>query len=550
MNNLKTSTKLLLLAVTSSALLLLLSAVGIFEMRSMAGENSHGLRAAKTESEAVQAVENAQAHFKTQVQEWKNILIRGNDPANFDKHTAQFTEEETKVQGYLGSATGLMKERGIAVDDVEKVKKAHLELGSRYRDALKQFDRADKNAGKEVDKLVKGMDRDAAAGMEKVVTQIEKHFAERIAVQIEREQGSYESARNILAIVTVVGLVIAIGLSTAILRDVIGQLGGEPAYAAEITRRIASGDLTTSIETRPGDTTSLLAATKEMRDSLHRIIGEIRVAAVRVADDAASLSASSSQVTAGSNQQSEAAASTAAAVEEMTVSIQHLSSSSDDAHKTAAEAGTLSIEGEAVVNTAVTEINKIADSFNRSSQLISNLSEQSDQISAIVNVIKEIADQTNLLALNAAIEAARAGEQGRGFAVVADEVRKLAERTTASTQQIAATIGDIQHGTQNAMQGMTEGSGLVVEGVGMAAKAGDSMTLIQASSRKVLDAVAEIASALHEQSAASNLIAENVEKIAQMTEENSASVKEVNQAANHLDELSRQLNSLVGQFKV
>ncbi|MCX7175908.1 MAG: methyl-accepting chemotaxis protein, partial [Proteobacteria bacterium] len=243
-------------------------------------------------------------------------------------------------------------------------------------------------------------------------------------------------------------------------------------------------------------------------------------------------------------------ASTAAAVEEMTVSIQHLSSSSDDAHKTATEAGTLSIEGEGVVKNAIAEINKIAESFNRSSQLISNLSQQSDQISAIVNVIKEIADQTNLLALNAAIEAARAGEQGRGFAVVADEVRKLAERTSSSTQQIATTIGDIQNGTQNAMQGMTEGSSLVVEGVGMAAKAGDSMSLIQAGSRKVLDAVAEISSALHEQSAASNLIAQNVEKIAQMTEENSASIKEVNQAANHLEELSRKLNSLVGQFKV
>ncbi|MCX7175907.1 MAG: hypothetical protein NT159_18675, partial [Proteobacteria bacterium] len=308
MNNLKTSTKLLLLAVTASTLLLLLSAVGIFEMRSMAGETSLGLRAAKTESEAVEAVENAHAHFKTQVQEWKNILIRGNDAANFDKHNAQFTEEEKTVQNYLGSASGLMKERGIATDDVEKLKKTHSELGGRYREALKQFDKADQNAGKAVDKLVKGMDRDTATGMEKVVSQIEKHFAERIAVQIERGQASYESARNIFAIVTLVGLIIAVSLSTAISRDVIGQLGGEPAYAAEITRRIAAGDLTTSIETRPGDTTSLLAATKQMRDSLHGIIGEIRVAAGRVADDAASLSASSNQVTAGSNQQSEAAA--------------------------------------------------------------------------------------------------------------------------------------------------------------------------------------------------------------------------------------------------
>ncbi len=550
MQQFKTSTQLRLLVVATAVLLALLGTTGIFEMKQMEEKVLLDLQGAKSENSALIAVENAHGHFKSQVQEWKNILIRGNDPASYEKYFAQFNEEEKRVQQQLGLAINQMRELGIATEDSAKLKKDHGELGVRYRDALKSFKKDEPNAGKAVDKLVKGMDRETADGMEKVVAHIEKHIADRMAAGIENGQASYESARNIFIALMLAGLAIAIGLSIAIMRDIIRQLGGEPSYAAGVTRDIAAGDLTTEIEIRPNDTTSLLAATKKMRDSLHQIIGEIREAANRVADDAAKLTVASNEVRLGSNLQSEAAASTSAAVEEMTVSIQHLSTSSDEARDTAIEAGTLSREGERTVHNAVAEINKIADSFSHSSRLISDLSNQSDQISAIVNVIKEIADQTNLLALNAAIEAARAGEQGRGFAVVADEVRKLAERTATSTQEIAAMISGIQNGTRIAMQGMSDGGAQVVEGVRMAAKAGDSMTHIEASSRKVLVAVAEISSALHEQSTASTLIAQNVEKIAQMTEENSASVIEVNHAAKHLEGLSGKLNSLVGRFKV
>jgi len=550
MNSLKTSGKLVLLAVAASVLLALIGGIGIFSMRGMAGSVLNDLNAAKTESSTLVSIENAGGHFKKQVQAWKDILIRGNDASSYDKYFAEFGSEEKKVQDSLASASALMKESGIATDDVEKLKRDHLELGDKYREALKQFDRADSNAGKTVDKLVKGIDRATTAGVEKIVTDIEMRMTERMSTQIDRSQASYETARNILAILTLIGLAIAIAVSVAILRDIIGQLGGEPAYAADITRRIAAGDLTVSIETRPGDNSSLLAAMKQMRDALHDVLAQIRQASDKVAVDAAMMSAASNQVSAGSSLQSEATASMAAAVEEMTVSISHVASSAGDARRMAAEAGTLSTEGEGVVKGAVIEINKIANAFNHSSDLISKLGEQSNQISAIVNVIKEIADQTNLLALNAAIEAARAGEQGRGFAVVADEVRKLAERTTTSTQEIAGMIQVIQSGTQSAMQGMTEGGAQVGEGVRMAAKAGDSISKIEASSQKVLDAVAEISSALEEQSSASSLIAQNVEKIAHMTEENSAAVVEVHHAAESLERLSGDLKALIGKFKV
>ena len=202
-----------------------------------------------------------------------------------------------------------------------------------------------------------------------------------------------------------------------------------------------------------------------------------------------------------------------------------------------------------MVQGAAAEMSKIADSVNQSSHFIERLGEHSNQISAIVNVIKEIADQTNLLALNAAIEAARAGEQGRGFAVVADEVRKLAERTARSTEEITAMIGSIQDGTQHAVASMQEGSARVIEGVAMANRAGESMSQISSGANQVISAVSDISSALREQSTASNQVAQNVERIARMTEENSVAANEIAEEAQQLESLAGALENAVSRFK-
>ena len=286
----------------------------------------------------------------------------------------------------------------------------------------------------------------------------------------------------------------------------------------------------------------------QMIQSFQEIIQQVITNSRGVMQAAGKLSESSHRVAVSSQSQSDATASMAAAVEEVTTSIDHVADSSQETHNIARKSGELSVHGGEVVQGAAEEMSKIADSVNQSSQFILRLGEHSNQISAIVNVIKEIADQTNLLALNAAIEAARAGEQGRGFAVVADEVRKLAERTARSTEEITAMIGSIQSGTRHAVESMQEGSARVTEGVAMATRAGESMGQIREGASQVISAVSDISSALREQSAASNQVAQNVERIARMTEENSVAANEIAGEAQQLEDLAGALESAVSRF--
>ncbi|TAL21272.1 MAG: hypothetical protein EPN94_12525, partial [Nitrospirae bacterium] len=255
----KMSTRLIMLAAIASFLLLAPIGAGVYQLYNLKTSLAQSLAAAKTETDAVVAVENAHAAFKTQVQEWKNILIRGNDPKNFDKYFGQFGEEEKKVQASLRNAVELMHKQGVPSGDTESLIKAHEELGVRYREALKSFDKSDPVTGQTVDKLVKGMDRDAGEGMKKVVKQIEEHSSQKATEEIEQGEVLYQGIRNVFIIFGIIGVVLMTGISTAIIRSLLGQLGGEPAYAADITRRIAEGDLTVNIQLEIGDDSSLLA---------------------------------------------------------------------------------------------------------------------------------------------------------------------------------------------------------------------------------------------------------------------------------------------------
>ncbi len=346
------------------------------------------------------------------------------------------------------------------------------------------------------------------------------------------------------AVIFIVG-----GLAFRMSRTIFGQLGGEPRYASELAASVAAGDLSRQIEVR-GNAASLLGSMNTMQDGLRGMVGRFRTASEQLTLAASGLSHHMGQVSQGSHQTSEATSSTAAAVEEMTVSIDHISSSAQETEANSRSAVKLASEGELLVVNAAEEIRRISLDMGEAADVVRRLVDRSREIDSMSSVIREIADQTNLLALNAAIEAARAGEQGRGFAVVADEVRKLAERTSSATQDITRTIHAIQGDTGTAAARMDDVRQKVVVGVELTEKAAVALREISAGAAATLDKTRDVAHAAQEQSQASSSIAVNIERIAQMVDEADQAVRSAFEQVRQLDELAKDLHQAAASFKL
>ncbi len=362
---------------------------------------------------------------------------------------------------------------------------------------------------------------------------------------VDRE---FRSTAMLLGGISAVMLIILGLLGWRISVSVTTQLGGEPGQATSVMQQAAAGDLTVAVgDARDG---SMLKALSNMMGTLRTMMGEINGGANQLVGNADHISRVSRQVADAAVRQSDATAAMAAAMEELTVSSSNISSSALETEQNSQEAMRLAAEGSERVGQASAAIRKMSETVTGASSRILALEERIGQVSSIANVIKEIAGQTNLLALNAAIEAARAGEQGRGFAVVADEVRKLAERTSSATTEIEQMISGIQGDTSSAVNAMNAALPEVDLGVSLAASAAEALQAIEAGARQTLERVREIADATREQSAASTSIAQRVEEISNMVESTSENIRGAADAAVGLERIAVSLKDQISRFRV
>ena len=520
------------------ALMIILTATGIWSLSGMNSKIEQIIKVNNTKIEHAYSIQNAINAIDKSV----FTVVLSNDEATTKTERQKI---ETARSAYQASMATLEKlETSVKGKEIIQELKQNAEISKGASDRAIET-AASGNTQSAITTITGTMQISNMLG--NACNDLVRYQQDQTALGAKDAQATYARARLFLLIMGAVVFAFAVFLATGLAKSITKPLN----YGASIAHKIAEGDLTARIETmRADETGQLLGAMQNMLENLQRIIGEVKAAATNMASASHELNANSELMSKGAGEQAGRALQVASASEEMSQTILDVAKNTSSIEISSTETAKLARNGEKVVDSSVHKVKAISETIEASAQLIRSLGDRSNQIGHIIGVINDIADQTNLLALNAAIEAARAGEAGRGFAVVADEVKKLAVRTSNSTSEISSMITSMQKEVHEVVASMETITREVTAGVELSTQAGDVLRNIVGSVDQLHVMVQQIASASEEMASTSEQISKDIETIATVSKETSGNSEGITRASLELAELSVNLEKAVAGFNV
>jgi len=448
---------------------------------------------------------------------------------DFDDRNAYWTQAQVD-EAVSGTLLGIQKEKGTAYFDV---------LSKKFVPAVQAGN--DEAADKALTEL-KALYQAHRAGVDNTV-KVAGGWADSRQAALNT---TASMAKWLMGGIGTLCMALAVGIYLVIARRIDGLLGAEPEELRAEMSRLADGDLRPS--SKSAKSGSVMATLKEAQAKICSLVVQTSKEASEVETQAAQVGSALDALESNAAQLTESTMSTSAAMEEISTSIALIAEQAGSAETTVKDARTLADEGDKARLQSLSSVQRLATASHQAQLSVTQLGEQSQKVTSIVQTIREIADQTNLLALNAAIEAARAGEQGRGFAVVADEVRKLAERTTQATQEIAGLINSIQNGIENAVVTIGNSASDVSEGIRNVENSGDSLLMIQEKITQACHAMEDITNAAKEVNSAARMVAGTMEQLGSLTEMSNQATKDTARSGSILRSVSLRLRTAMGAF--
>jgi len=485
----------------------------------------------------VQLIDEANLEFKVQVQEWKNVLLRGKQPEQRNRYWSQFEAQEAKVQKILGDLLVLTADEPEVAKQIESLRSEHRTLGVAYRKGLDAYIAADSDplAG---DAAVAGIDRATSAQLSEMVEQLGDAAAQRSETIRADAQSTASFGPIIMILASVVVALFSLWLVNRRIIEPIRNL-------IEHIARLSQGKFADRVDaSRSDELGRLAAAANVLRDFLADTFTRLQQSTSNLDSASGELNAIARLMANGAREQFSRTDQVATAMHEMSATAQEVSRHAAEAAQAADAADHAAQQGEAVMRGTIASITDMSSEIASTAEVIRRLEGDSGRIGKVLEVIRGIADQTNLLALNAAIEAARAGDAGRGFAVVADEVRTLAQRTAESTAEIHQIIDTVQTGASNAVRAIESGQVRSEQGVGQVTEAGLMLQRITEAVEAIRDMNRQIATAAEEQTAVAEDISRNLTEITSIATINQQNVERTETASQNLHGLSAQLTEV------